>query len=887
MQTTDGPPTSSATTTPALRVRPTVPVSTRTPAPGTVAPVVPSRRGTPPMRAVGTIIAVMGLAVLAGHVADIATLVRPLAAFPPQSVIGGLNTVLIGVALADPQIAGRRLGRGAALLLVATSATALLLLAQGSGLLARAPISPLGATVGLLGGIGLAILRRRGPRLGGTSIVLACAITLLLGSAIVFVLDSAAWVFGTGLQAAPVVRVPVQVLVNGLLTGGALLYAVLATPARAVSRIPLWLAVGAGALTVAWSVSVWRSVARAQERQLRELVHAQGDAVAAKVAVAFAEEPTLAATARYGTAGAWATAARRVLPDVKEGYTGAVVLRGERPLVIGAAVPDVADERAYGVTVPVSGTGLPLDVRLWPTTALVRATRTNLPELILLLGVLVAGLLASTLRLAAESQRVARREERAALLLAMASADRAMSYEWDLETDNVLREPAVARSLGLEPEALGMHAAGWRDRIHPDDRDEVQEGLRAHLAGRSDEYVARYRVRAADGTWHTIIDRGRIAERDAEGRARRVVGVCANLDAMHPAPSPFALGTLAQAMLAPNGHVITHTRAALRFLAPAPGGRGQRLVPAAPADGVALDALLAAAGERGAARGALQLRDVDGAVRDVELAATALREAAGRRGDEVLVELWDVTERRAADAAQAEADRLMTLGRLAARVAHEINNPLAGIRTAFQLVKRGLPDGHTAWPFAQAIEREIARIAAVTRQLYETYRPDQSPPTAAIGTVVGDCVALLGEAAKERGVHVEAATDGAPSTVPVPEAALRQALYNLVQNAIEASPAGTTVRVLVGAEGERLRIRVRDQGPGIPPEHRARVFDEGYTTKQGRPGTGGLGLGLALVHHSVTALGGTVSVHEGPEGGAEFRLDLPLAAPTHHGVLLA
>jgi signal transduction histidine kinase len=177
-----------------------------------------------------------------------------------------------------------------------------------------------------------------------------------------------------------------------------------------------------------------------------------------------------------------------------------------------------------------------------------------------------------------------------------------------------------------------------------------------------------------------------------------------------------------------------------------------------------------------------------------------------------------------------------------------------------------------------AIEREIARMASITRQLYETYRPESDGVTdASVGTVVADAVALLQQVNRQSKATVEVDTSGAPGVVRVPAGLLRQAVYNLVQNAIEASPPGGVVQVRAWQQNGTFSLTVTDQGPGVPPESRARIFDPFYSTKN-RLSTGGMGLGLALVHRSVTGMGGTVHVEDGPTGGARFVVCLPVKA---------
>src|SRR5690606_27480765 len=110
-------------------------------------------------------------------------------------------------------------------------------------------------------------------------------------------------------------------------------------------------------------------------------------------------------------------------------------------------------------------------------------------------------------------------------------------------------------------------------------------------------------------------------------------------------------------------------------------------------------------------------------------------------------------------------------------------------------------------------------------------------------------------------------------------------VYNLVQNAIDASPAGGTVRLAAHANGNGLVLEVRDQGPGVPPPLRDRIFEPFFTTKGTNAENSGMGLGLAVVARSVPAAGGAITVDDALEGGARFVVTLPFDEPEpgeHH-----
>jgi PAS domain S-box-containing protein len=258
----------------------------------------------------------------------------------------------------------------------------------------------------------------------------------------------------------------------------------------------------------------------------------------------------------------------------------------------------------------------------------------------------------------------------------------------------------------------------------------------------------------------------------------------------------------------------------------------------------------------------------------------ALRPVQGGSGDvtHLLMEARDVTEQRQAEQANRELQTLGTMGRMAARVAHEINNPLQGIQNGFQLIKGGISPDHPHYRFVGAIEREITRIASVTRQLYDTYRPEHQTATAcSIPLLLSDLAALLSQVNRGAGVEIAVEQDDSVmGAMALPEGLVRQILMNLAQNAIDETPRGGTVTLVATRAGPDLVLSVLDQGPGITPEMQQRMFDPFVSAKPGHARSG-MGMGLSLVRRAASALGATIEVDASPSGGTVFTVRIPIA----------
>jgi signal transduction histidine kinase len=246
----------------------------------------------------------------------------------------------------------------------------------------------------------------------------------------------------------------------------------------------------------------------------------------------------------------------------------------------------------------------------------------------------------------------------------------------------------------------------------------------------------------------------------------------------------------------------------------------------------------------------------------------------------VLVSFMDVTERAQMEAELRDLDRLSAKGQMAAYIAHEINNPLAGIKNAFALLEPAIPLEHPHRHYADLIKREIDRIAGIIRTMYHVYRaPSAEPADVFLYEVFQDIHSLLVPKCRAAGVAIVLELHDQGLKVCCNGGLLRQVIFNLVQNAVEASRRDGSVvlngrRTALGTE-----ITVQDQGEGIPPEWAERVFQQGFSSKRDS-GMSGLGLGLSTCKSIVESMGGTLDFSSDKPGeGCTFRVRIPCPAP--------
>ncbi len=230
--------------------------------------------------------------------------------------------------------------------------------------------------------------------------------------------------------------------------------------------------------------------------------------------------------------------------------------------------------------------------------------------------------------------------------------------------------------------------------------------------------------------------------------------------------------------------------------------------------------------------------------------------------------LWRLTLRQEEVEQRLERERrLSLLGEMSAVLAHEIRNPLASLKGHAQLLAERLAAAGPERAKAELVVKEAQRLEHLTGDLLDFAR---SGP---IARQPVDPAGLVRSCAEEVGAgRFVVATEGAPRAFPLDERRVRQALTNVLRNALQASPEGTRPEVAVAADGGALVVTVRDFGAGIAAGEEKRIFSPFYTTR-----TTGTGLGLAVALRVAEMHGGGITVRNHPAGGAVFRLALAAA----------
>ena len=226
-----------------------------------------------------------------------------------------------------------------------------------------------------------------------------------------------------------------------------------------------------------------------------------------------------------------------------------------------------------------------------------------------------------------------------------------------------------------------------------------------------------------------------------------------------------------------------------------------------------------------------------------------------------------------------QAEKLASLGQMAASIAHEVNNPLAGVLAYTQLLirKTAADDIHkdVALNYLSKIERETTRGSKLIRNLLDFAR--QSPPTlneVNLNDIVNRAFDLVAHSAELNNVQVIKNLNHSLPKLMADFDQLQQVFTNIILNAIQAMPQGGKLTMQTSASGNQVKLEVKDTGCGISPENMRKLFTPFYTTKEE---VKGVGLGLAVAYGIIKRHHGTIEVQSKEGKGTIFTIKLPLS----------
>lgn len=445
---------------------------------------------------------------------------------------------------------------------------------------------------------------------------------------------------------------------------------------------------------------------------------------------------------------------------------------------------------------------------------------------------------------------------------------------------------------GLSPEESAGHA--WIVPFHPEDQQDALDAW-SEAVRTGTTYQVESRLRAADGRYRWFLIRG-TPMRSADGRIQRWFGTCTDVEDLKRADAALELAKQRfELAIRPTPVTVFNQDRDLRMTwvyNPAPGydpsaimGKRDSEYLERADEAEFIEAIKLKAIESGEPQRAEVTAHLNGLPRIYDMVVEPLRDGAGAitgitcAAIDVTDRRREITELKQAQEALIQSEKIAAVGRLTSSIAHEINNPLESVMNSLFLARTSPECPESIIEFLLMAEEELQRVAHVTRQTLGFYRESASPVGVPLTKIMDSAVDLHRRKIVERNATVNKQYRGNFATITVP-GELRQVFSNLLANSLDAIPPGGAVTIrssrVKSLEGgqPQLRIVVADNGSGIEPETRERIFEPLFTTKD----SGGSGLGLWVVRQLVEKHGGRIAVRSCTAGrhcGTSFVVTLP------------
>jgi PAS domain S-box-containing protein len=265
---------------------------------------------------------------------------------------------------------------------------------------------------------------------------------------------------------------------------------------------------------------------------------------------------------------------------------------------------------------------------------------------------------------------------------------------------------------------------------------------------------------------------------------------------------------------------------------------------------------------------------------DVSLSISPVRDASGTIVGASKI-LRDISAKRRTEASLIQAEKIAAAGRMAATIAHEVNNPLEAVMNLIYLAKSNAEDADEVRTFLNAAEGEISRVSHIAKQTLGFYRDNDSPIETSLPELATRAIRVYSSKCKDAGISIVEDLNSARQVV-IRKGEIMQVISNLIANAIYAMPEGGTLSISVedtdSSEGSGVVLTVKDNGVGISAEQLPRIFDAFFTTR----GAIGTGIGLFVAKQFVEGHRGKISVESSTDPashGTRMSIFLPLENP--------
>ncbi|MEX2111717.1 MAG: PAS domain-containing protein [Pirellulales bacterium] len=475
-------------------------------------------------------------------------------------------------------------------------------------------------------------------------------------------------------------------------------------------------------------------------------------------------------------------------------------------------------------------------------------------------------------------------------------------WDWDLRTNHIWRNDAYHRAYGIPNDAEVGAIEWWRQRIHPDDVERVLQSMPPPLVEGRQQWLLEYRLRRRDGSYADVYDRG-FTIFDCDGNPVRMVGSVLDITRLKRAERDlrdseerFRLAARATRDVIwdwdmREGRVWRSEGFEATF-----GYRADEVSSdlnwwiecTHPEDRDRVCAQIAELHSQRSEQHAIEYRFLraDGTYANVLERAFVMYDESDRPV-RMVGSLMDISARRRAEemfsmqqAELAHMARVTTMGEIASGLAHELNQPLAAIanyaESCAQALASNAPDAiETTRAWVEKIAANTHRAGEIIRRLRGFTRKSERRPVAVdVNDLLREVIELLEPETRRRNVRLRCDSTDVPSVVVDP-VQIQQVLVNLLHNAYDAlaemPPERRLVTIGIEPADNAVRISVSDQGRGIEPGNRDKVFDAFFSTKPK-----GMGIGLAISRSIIEDHGGRLCLAANPKYGVTFHFKLPV-----------
>jgi PAS domain S-box-containing protein len=463
-------------------------------------------------------------------------------------------------------------------------------------------------------------------------------------------------------------------------------------------------------------------------------------------------------------------------------------------------------------------------------------------------------------------------------------------FELDLPTGRNIVSTTWKLLLGFKPDVEIDAQAEFIGRLHPDDRHIVEQADGACIEGTAERSISEFRIRVTDGSWHWMRSEAVAGERDANGRAIRLIGAMTDItelveskEALRSSEERFRsaieAAPVGMAIIALDGRFLK-INDALSALVGRPEGEVRRLPFHQflhPDDRPRVRDVVAAMleGTRSSYEDEIRCLHVEGGEVWGKLSLALVRDGEGKP-DNFVIQVQNITEQKKVERIKNE---------FVATVSHELRTPLTSINGSLGLVLNGVAGAvpEKAHTMLSIAHKNCSRLILLVNDILDMEKLSSGKMTfdfveASVPALVQQSIADTRPFAEQTEVGFALAEPEGDLRCQLDPNRFQQVMANLLSNAVKFSPAGGTVEIATERRGGVVRVSVTDHGQGVPLSFRTKIFsafsqaDSSSTRK--KPGTG---LGLSISRQIVERMGGTIGFSSEPGAPTTFWFTLPLA----------